>query len=95
MSAENFQAHHLIHDLAVVLSVAAVTTVVFRKLKQPVVLGYLLAGMIDLKLFVFSKDFCSERFKHDIGMLPHIRIQTSFDTNMPEESIPIDREGFG
>lgn len=43
---EQFQAHHLIHDLALVLSVAAVTSVLFRKLKQPVVLGYLLAGMI-------------------------------------------------
>ena len=33
-------------DLALVLCVAAVTTVVFRKLRQPVVLGYLLAGVI-------------------------------------------------
>jgi len=36
----------LLEDLAVVLCVAAVTTVVFRKLRQPVVLGYLLAGLI-------------------------------------------------
>ncbi len=35
-----------LQDLAVVLSVAAVTTVLFRKLRQPVVLGYLLAGLI-------------------------------------------------
>jgi len=33
-------------DLAIVLCVAAITTVVFRKLRQPVVLGYLLAGVI-------------------------------------------------
>src|SRR5262245_47855062 len=33
-------------DLALVLCVAAVTTIVFRKLRQPVVLGYLLAGLI-------------------------------------------------
>lgn len=33
-------------NLAVVLCVAAVTTIVFQKLKQPVVLGYLLAGLI-------------------------------------------------
>ena len=33
-------------DLALVLCVAAVTTVVFRRLRQPVVLGYLLAGLI-------------------------------------------------
>lgn len=33
-------------DLALVLCVAAITTVVFRRLRQPVVLGYLLAGVI-------------------------------------------------
>lgn len=33
-------------DLAIVLVVAAATSVVFRLLKQPVVLGYLLAGLI-------------------------------------------------
>lgn len=36
----------ILEDLALVLCVAAVTTVVFRRLRQPVVLGYLLAGMI-------------------------------------------------
>ena len=33
-------------DLAVILCVAAATTVVFQRIKQPVVLGYLLAGMV-------------------------------------------------
>jgi K+:H+ antiporter len=33
-------------DLALVLCVAALTSVLFRKLRQPVVLGYLLAGLI-------------------------------------------------
>ena len=36
----------LILDLATVLGVAAVITLVFRRLKQPAVLGYMLAGMI-------------------------------------------------
>ena len=35
-----------LEDLALVLCVAAITTVLFRRLRQPVVLGYLLAGMI-------------------------------------------------
>lgn len=35
-----------LQDLALVLCVAALTTVLFRRLKQPVVLGYLLAGLI-------------------------------------------------
>ena len=43
---EQFQPHGLLQDLALILIVAAVTTVIFQKLKQPVVLGYLLAGLI-------------------------------------------------
>ncbi len=37
---------HLLTDLAIILCVAAVTTVVFQRIRQPVILGYLLAGMI-------------------------------------------------
>jgi CPA2 family monovalent cation:H+ antiporter-2 len=37
---------HLLSDLAIILCIAAVTTVVFQRIKQPVILGYLLAGMI-------------------------------------------------
>ena len=38
--------HDFLKALAVVLGVAAVTTVVFQRLKQPVILGYLIAGLI-------------------------------------------------
>jgi monovalent cation:H+ antiporter-2, CPA2 family len=39
-------AHTFLQNLALVFCVAAVTTVVFHRLRQPVVFGYLLAGMI-------------------------------------------------
>src|SRR5690554_6714007 len=39
-------AHDFLQALAVVLCVAAITTVVFQRLRQPVVLGYILAGVI-------------------------------------------------
>src|SRR5262245_30601357 len=39
-------APHFLQTLAIVLCAAAVTTVVFQWLRQPVVLGYLLAGML-------------------------------------------------
>lgn len=39
-------AHLFLKSLTLVLCVAAVTTVVFQRLKQPVVLGYILAGLI-------------------------------------------------
>jgi CPA2 family monovalent cation:H+ antiporter-2 len=39
-------AHDFLKVLATVLCVAAVTTVVFQRLRQPVVLGYILAGLI-------------------------------------------------
>lgn len=35
-----------IHDLAVIMLIAGVVTVVFHRLKQPVVLGYIVAGVI-------------------------------------------------
>ncbi|WP_224372220.1 cation:proton antiporter domain-containing protein [Hyalangium versicolor] len=38
--------HALLKAIAVVLCVAAVTTVLFQRLRQPVVLGYILAGLI-------------------------------------------------
>ncbi|QDQ28733.1 cation:proton antiporter [Chitinimonas arctica] len=37
---------HFIQDLAVIMLVAGLVTVLFHKLKQPVVLGYLIAGLI-------------------------------------------------
>jgi monovalent cation:H+ antiporter-2, CPA2 family len=36
----------ILTELAVIMGVAALTTVLFQKIKQPVVLGYLLAGLI-------------------------------------------------
>jgi CPA2 family monovalent cation:H+ antiporter-2 len=39
-------AHDLLLALTVVLCVAAVTTALFQRLRQPVVLGYILAGLI-------------------------------------------------
>ena len=40
--------HHILflQDLAIVIITAALTTILFRQLKQPVVLGYILAGVI-------------------------------------------------
>ncbi len=40
------QAQEFLQTLTMVLCVAAVTTVVFQRLHQPVILGYLLAGML-------------------------------------------------
>ncbi|HEY0655442.1 MAG TPA: cation:proton antiporter [Chryseosolibacter sp.] len=37
---------HLITDLALILAVAAVTTLIFKKINQPVVLGYIIAGFL-------------------------------------------------
>ncbi|HEU4576869.1 MAG TPA: cation:proton antiporter [Polyangiaceae bacterium] len=39
-------AHGFLEALSIVLGVAAVTTVLFQRLRQPVVLGYILAGFI-------------------------------------------------
>ena len=36
----------LISDLALILTVAGITTILFKRLKQPLVLGYVLAGFL-------------------------------------------------
>ena len=36
----------LISDLALILAVAGITTLLFKRLKQPVVLGYVVAGFL-------------------------------------------------
>ena len=40
------ESHDFLVNLALVLSVAALTSLLFQRLKQPVVFGYLVAGMI-------------------------------------------------
>lgn len=40
------EAHEFLRSLTVVLAVAAITTVLFQRLRQPVVLGYIVAGLI-------------------------------------------------
>lgn len=39
-------AHNFLQDLAIIMLVAGVITVLFHRLKQPVVLGYIVAGMV-------------------------------------------------
>lgn len=39
-------AHEFLKTLAIVLGVAAITTIVFQRLRQPVVLGYIIAGLL-------------------------------------------------
>ncbi|MGO9606018.1 MAG: cation:proton antiporter [Candidatus Binataceae bacterium] len=41
-----FASHTFLEDLGLVLCVAAVTTVLFQSIRQPVVVGYLIAGMV-------------------------------------------------
>ena len=40
------EIHEFLRSLTVVLIVAAITTVVFQRLRQPVVLGYIIAGLV-------------------------------------------------
>ena len=61
----------LLTDLAVILCVAAVTTVLFQRIKQPVILGYLLAGMIvgpHLPVPLFANEATAHQFS-EIGVI--------------------------
>ncbi len=41
----------LIVDLSLILTMAGIITIIFKKLKQPIVLGYILAGLIGRSKF--------------------------------------------
>ncbi|MGH2644461.1 MAG: cation:proton antiporter, partial [Chitinophagaceae bacterium] len=64
--------HQLITDLALILGSAGVVTIIFKKLKQPVVLGYIIAGLLvspNFKLFPTITDMESIRVWADIGVI--------------------------
>ena len=37
---------HLVTDLGLILEAAGITTLLFKKLRQPLVLGYIIAGLL-------------------------------------------------
>jgi monovalent cation:H+ antiporter-2, CPA2 family len=58
-------------DLAAIMCVAALTTLLFRRLRQPVVLGYLLAGLIvgpHLPVPIFADQAMAHQFS-EIGVI--------------------------
>ncbi len=62
----------LIIDLALILGAAAVVTLIFKKLKQPVVLGYIIAGVIvgpSFHLFPTIAEVGSIKTWADIGVI--------------------------
>ena len=67
--------HHiptLITDLALILGVGALVTLLFRKIKQPVVLGYIIAGFLvgpHLNLFFTVADEANVKTLADIGVI--------------------------
>lgn len=62
----------LISDLALILIVAAVVTLLFKKINQPVVLGYIVAGFLISPNFVYLPTVVAETDIHtwaDIGVV--------------------------
>lgn len=69
---ETLNIESLITDLALILMLGAVTTILFKKLKQPVVLGYIVAGFIASPHFAFFPSVASEaniEFWAQIGII--------------------------
>lgn len=63
---------YLIQDLGLILMAAAVVTLLFKRLKQPVVLGYLIAGFFvspNFTLFPSVKDTASVSIWAEIGVI--------------------------
>jgi CPA2 family monovalent cation:H+ antiporter-2 len=62
----------LIVDLSLILTIAGVITLIFKKLKQPIVLGYILAGLLvgpNFKLFPTITDIKTIEIWAEIGVI--------------------------
>lgn len=62
----------MIRDLALILIVAGITTIVFKKLRQPLVLGYLVAGFLVSPHMPYTMSVVDEANIHswaDIGVM--------------------------
>lgn len=60
VASETFNVEGLIRDLAFILILGAVTTLVFKWLKQPVVLGYIVAGFLASPHFEYLPSVSTE-----------------------------------
>lgn len=63
---------HLITDLGIILAFAGITTLIFKKIKQPVVLGYILAGLLvgpHISLFPTVADEEGVKIWSEIGVI--------------------------
>lgn len=67
--------HHLpdlIIDLALILVTAAITTLIFKKIKQPLVLGYIIAGLLigpNIKLFPSITEYKNISVWAELGVI--------------------------
>ncbi len=69
---EEDQTNGLIGDLAWILLLGAIVTLLFKKLKQPVVLGYILAGFLASPKFVYLpsiSNLANIEFWADLGIV--------------------------
>lgn len=69
---DTFQIESLISDLALILVLGAIATVIFKMLKQPIVLGYIVAGFIASPHFAFFPTVTEEaniEFWAQIGII--------------------------
>ena len=72
MSKDESHNNSLIADLAWILLLGAIVTLLFKKLKQPVVLGYILAGFLASSRFYYLpsiSDISNIEFWADLGIV--------------------------
>lgn len=72
LSASTVHLPNLISDLGLILVTAAIAVLLFRKLKQPLVLGYLVAGFLassEFDFFPTVKDMNSVKVWAEIGVI--------------------------
>ena len=79
-----------LHDLAIVMIVAGLVTILFHRLKQPVVLGYIIAGVIigpHTPPFPLIADEGTIQTLSELGVdLPHVLARTGIQPAQAEGS---------
>lgn len=50
----------IITDLALIMTLAGISTIIFKWLKQPIILGYIVAGFLVSKQFIFAPDIIGD-----------------------------------
>ena len=85
----------LIEDLALILMAGAITTLLFRKIKQPLVLGYIIAGFLVGPHFSFTPSVIDNENIKTLAEIGVIFLLFSLGLEFSFKKLLLSRDFFG